>query len=106
MISSFFVFFGCEIAADELPDEVRDVLRRFGFSDLASGRDDVIRSSRRDQDKFIADKPAGAHRRNDVILKIYSRVHCESDTGPVVNQAERFYFADSDTGDFCGVADF
>ena len=74
MILSWFVFFGCEIAADKLSDEIRDVLGRFGFSDLAAGRDDIIRSSWRDQDKFIADKAAGAHLRNDDILEFHIRV--------------------------------
>src|SRR5688500_4200545 len=106
MISSFFVFFGCEISADKFADEIRNVLGRFGFSDLASGRDNVIRSSRCYQDKFVADETAGAYRRNDVVLELHVGVHPYSDTRAIVNQTERFYFADSDTGDFCGVADF
>jgi hypothetical protein len=106
MISSLFVFFGCEISADKFADEIRNVLGRFGFSDLASGRDNVIRSSRCDQDKFVADETAGAYRRNDVILEFHVGVQPYRDTRAIVNQTERFYFADSDTGDFYRVTDF
>jgi hypothetical protein len=91
---------GRKIPSNKFANQIWNVRRRLGFPDPSSGRNELIRPARGEQDEFVADQTTRPHRRDDIFLQLDVVTHPLSEACAIVGQTDAFHLADSHAGNF------